>query len=257
LLGDLERSAEAEQLFRLFVAETEKTRPESVLNLANFLATRNRISEALDLCERVTGRCAPEMIAGVAVGALRLSEPTAAERERVENWLAGELRKKPDSIGLLVARADLLDAAGDYAGAVKVYRDLLERNATNLLALNNLAWLLAINQNKGEEALKLIDKAIQIAGPAGDFLDTQASVYMVLGRHDDAGKALEDAVQQTPTGLRFFHMTRAPEKAGHRDSAKEPWLKATKELRLNEKGLHPLERADFQKFNTAWTAPKG
>lgn len=257
LLADLDRPGEAEKLYRQYVAETEQKHPESNLALAGFLASRGRISEALDLCERVTGRCPSELVAGTAVGALRASEPTALERQRVQNWLTAEIRKKPESIPLLVARADLLDACGDYAGSVRVYRDLVERNPNNILALNNLAWLLAVHENKGEEALNLIEKAIQLAGPVGDFLDTEASVLIVLGKPDDAVKKLEDAVQQSPTGPRFFHMTQALEKAGRHESAREAWLKATKELSLKEQGLHPLERADYQKFNSAWTAPKG
>jgi tetratricopeptide (TPR) repeat protein len=257
LLNDLGRAAESEQLFRLYVEEAGPKHPESSLLLASFLAGHDRISEALDLCERLTARCQPEMIAGVAVGSLRLGQPTAAERDRVQSWLAAEIRKKPESPELLVARADLLDACGDYAGSVKVYRDLLSRRPDNILALNNLAWLLAVHENKGDEALQLIDRAIKIAGPIGDFLDTQASVLVTIGRQEDAVKKLEDAVQQNPTGSRYFHMTQALEKAGRHDSAREAWLKATKDWGLSEKVLHPLERTDFQKFNAEWSTPKG
>ncbi len=249
LLADLGRPAEAEELFRLYAARSEGSRPESVLALATFLAGHNRPGEALDLCERAAARCPPESVAGVAVGAVRLCEPTAKDLDRVRAWLDGEVRKKPDSVPLLVARADLMDASGDYAGAEQVYRDLLARNPHNVLALNNLSWLLAVRDNKGEEALKLIEKAIEIAGPVGDLLDTEASVLLVLGRSDEAVKRLEDAVLQLPTGQRYFHMTQAFSKAAKRDAARESWLKATKELLLKEKSLHPLERPDFQKFN--------
>jgi tetratricopeptide (TPR) repeat protein len=250
LLSDLGRPTEAETLYRQLVTATEKTRPESALALATFLASHKRLQEALDLCDQVASRCVPEVVAGVLVASLRLAEPTDADRKRVKDWLDAAARKKPDSMGLLVARADLLDACGDYEGSERVYRELLQRDKNNILALNNLAWLLAVRENKGEEALNMIKRAIELAGPGGDLLDTEASVLMVLGRPEDAIKKLEDAVQQTPTGARYFHLTQAFEKAGKRDAAKDAWQKATKELLLNERTLHPLERADFGKFQT-------
>ena len=82
-------------------------------------------------------------------------------------------------------------------------------------------------------------------------------MLLVLGRPEDAIKKLEDAVQQTPTGQRYFHLTQAFEKAGKRDAAKDAWQKATKELLLNERTLHPLERADFGKFQTDLSAAHG
>jgi cellulose synthase operon protein C len=257
LLSDLGRPVESEALFRFCVAETEKTQPENVLGLASFLATHNRLREALDLCEKAATRCPVERVAAVVVGALRFAEPTDADYKRVQAWLDGAIRNKPDSMYLLVARADLFDASGDYESSVRTYRELLERNPKNALVLNNLAWLLAVHDNKGEEALKLIDQAIELVGPVGDLLDTQASVYLVLGRSAEAIKKLEEAGQQAETGTRLFHLTQAYEKAGRKDAAKDTWMKATKELLLKEKALHPLERADFQKFNDELISNKG
>jgi tetratricopeptide (TPR) repeat protein len=257
MLDDIGRPVESEALYRLCVAETEKTRPESLLALASFMAVHNRMGEAFDLCEKAAEHCPAEKVATVFVGSLRLGEPTEADRKRVQDWLEGALRKKPESVYLLVAQADLLDACGDYEGSVRTYRDLLERNPKNVLALNNLAWLLAVHNRKGEEALKLIDQAIEIVGPVGDLLDTQASVYLVLGQADEAIKRLEEARQQGPTATRLFHLTQAYEKAGRRDAAKDAWIKATKEMSLKEKSLHPLERADFKRFNANLTTDNG
>jgi tetratricopeptide (TPR) repeat protein len=256
-LDDIGRPAESEALYRLGVAEMEKTRPETLLDLAAFLAMHNRLGEALDVCEKAADRCPPEKVAAVFVGSLRLGEPTDADRKRVQTWLEGALRKNPGSVYLLVARADLLDACGDYEGSVRTYRDLLERNPKNVLALNNLAWLLAVHDRKGDEALKLIDQAIEIIGPVGDLLDTQASVFLVLGQADEAIKKLEEAGHQSETPSRLFHLTQAYEKAGRHDAAKDAWIKATKEMSLKEKSLHPLERADYKKFNADFATNNG
>jgi tetratricopeptide (TPR) repeat protein len=256
LLADLGRPAEADALYRMAVDRSEKTKPECLLALASFLARQGRVRDALDMCDRAATRCPPEVVAGVYVGALRLSQPTDAERKRVRDWLETAIKNKPDSVGLLVARADMLDAFGDYEASEKVYRQLLERDKNNILALNNLAWLLAVRENKGEEAQGMINRAIELAGPVGDLLDTRASVLLVLDRPDDAVKCLEDAVQQLPNGQRYFHLTQAFEKAGKREAARDAWIKATKEMLLNEKTLHPLERADFSRFQSELSSGK-
>lgn len=256
LLDELGRPADAEQMFRLY-ADADKSSPEGTLALATYLAGHKRLPEALQLCERAATRYPPEAVALTAVGALRLGEAGEQDRDRVRTWLEAEIRKKPASAPLLIARADLLDAYGDYAGAEKVYRTLLEQNPSSVLVLNNLAWLLAVYGKNGQEALPLIEKAIALAGPGGDLLDTQASVYLTLGRPDEAVKKLESALQQMPTGSRYFHLAQAYDKAGQPASAKDAWQKATRELQLQEKALHPLERADFQRFNAEWAPPKG
>jgi predicted Zn-dependent protease len=155
---------------------------------------------------------------------------------------------------LLSARAELLDACRDYEGAERIYRDLLRREPNNAAAMNNLAWLLAERDNKGAEALTLVERAIEFAGPTADFLDTQASILLVLDRPRDAVKKLEDAIEQMPTGSRYFHLSRAFEMTGRRDAARDAWLRATREFSLNERGLHPLDRAYFEKLKTKMTS---
>jgi tetratricopeptide (TPR) repeat protein len=253
LLSGLGRPAEAESLYRLLTDGPEKTRAESVIAFASFLACHNRLREALDLCERASSWCPPEVVASVAVGSLRCSEPADADRKRVQSLLDSALGKKPDSVRLLVARGDFLDLCGDYDGAERVYRDLLARDANNLVALNNLAWLLAVRDRKGDEALGLIEHAIELAGPDGGLLDTEGSVLLALGRPEDAVKKLADAIEQTPTGPRYFHLAQALEKAGKYGPAGDAWLKATREMRLSERALHQLERGDFARLRVRFS----
>jgi tetratricopeptide (TPR) repeat protein len=253
LLSDLGRAAEAEGLFRLLVSRTEKTNPGSLLALAAFLGNHDRPRESLDLCDLASARCPVELVANVAVGCLRSPAATDADRKRVRNWLDAALVRNPDSVGLIVARGELLDACGDYDGSKGVYRNLLVRDANNLVALNNLAWLLAMQERKGVEALGLIEHAIDVAGPDGDLLDTQGSILLALDRPDEAAEKFAEAIDQTPTGQRCFHLALALEKTGKYSSACDAWLKAIKELNLSEKSIHSLERASFLKLQARFS----
>jgi predicted Zn-dependent protease len=254
LLTELGRPAEAETLYRFVVTQTEKSHPECALLFASFLSTQNRLNEALDLCTRAFSKCPVETVASVAIRCLRSCEGTDSDRQRVHELLESAVRQKPDSVGLLIARAEFLDASRDYEGAERVYRDLLARDPNNAVAMNNLAWLLAERDQKGAEALTLIERALQLAGPGADFLDTQASILLVLDRPRDAIKTLENAIEQMPTGSRYFHLSRVFELTGRRDAARDAWLRATKEFSLSERGLHPLERPYFAKLQAKMTS---
>ena len=108
---------------------------------------------------------------------------------------------------------------GKYAEAEAIYRQSLAANKDNVEALNNLAWQLALRDQKSEESLALVDRAIDIAGPNPALLDTRAVVLMQLSRAD---KALEDILQAVSSDpdkpvryfhLRAYHMTNAPVEA--------------------------------------------
>jgi tetratricopeptide (TPR) repeat protein len=256
LLTEVGRPGDAEAQLRRYVAESEGTRPESQLTMAYFLARRERLGEALEICHRAAGRCNPELVAEVAVNAMRLAPSTAAERDRMRIWLDEELKKKPDSDALLTARADLFDLCGDYAASQRTYRELLARNPENVVALNNLAWLLAVQENKGDEALTLIEHALRLKGPVAPLLDTQARVYLTLGQSEKSVSKLEEAIRQAPTATRYFHLSQALNKVGRNEAARDAWRKATKDLLLTEKLVHPLERPDFHELSAAYSKEK-
>ena len=65
----------------------------------------------------------------------------------------------------------------------------------NVVALNNLAYLLALNGGSQAEALALIQRAIDQAGPDPEMLDTRALVYLKGGQADRAGKDLRPDAQ--------------------------------------------------------------
>jgi tetratricopeptide (TPR) repeat protein len=256
VLVEIGRPVEAEAVMRNYVAEAQEARPECFLTMAYFLARRDHAGEALDFCDRAAARCNTEAVADTAVAVLRLSRPTAAERDHVRNWLDEELRKTPASAGLLVSRADLFEQYGDYASAERIYRDVLARQPNNVAALNNLAWLVAVQAGKGEEALELIGRALELAGPIAGLLDTQACVYLAMDRPEQAVGKLEQAVSEEPTGTRYFHLALALSRAGRGAAAGDAWRKAVNDQLLTERQVHALERAEFRKLSAEYAKAK-
>ena len=105
------------------------------------------------------------------------------------------------------------------------------------------------------DATITVDKH-KIRQALGNLLDTQAIVYLALGRPNEAVEKLEAAVQQAPTGTRYFHLTQALTKAGRSTAARDAWQKATKDFQLKEKQIHPLERDEFRRLDAEYSKDK-
>ena len=118
----------------------------------------------------------------------------------------------------------------------------------NLEALNNLAWLLAFQAGKEQEALELIDRAIEIAGSDPTLLDTRAVVYIQLGKPDPALESLRDALAIDPQkAVAYFHLARAYQLADNQGEARKA-LRRAEELGFKPETIDPLEQAVVAKL---------
>jgi tetratricopeptide (TPR) repeat protein len=245
LLDEFGLPGEAEPLYRQY-AEL-KGKPGNRFVYALFLARQGKVSPALDMIAEVRAQADPVEAVRAAVAVVCLTKARKADRERVGGWVQEELRKNPTSPRYLTLRADLDNASENYKEAVKQYKAVLENSPKHVLALNNLAWLLATNEEKPREALDLVNRAVEAAGPAAELLDTRGVIFTKLNRTDEAIHDLEDAATQTPTAAIYYHLSqayRAAERAAEADTA---WLKA-KEAGLKEDDLHALERPELRRL---------
>ena len=157
---------EAEAAYKAFVARDPR-QPERVLALAQFLARQDRVAEAMEILKKAWSTCRPEQVAAAALVTLRCpfggrdaeddrskpgwprpsgSGPTQSALRQTWGLFgssrAGSTRRRPISPGAPASSPDYSEA------------------------LNGLAWLLALRDpSKAEEALGLINKAIDAYGP--------------------------------------------------------------------------------------------
>jgi Tfp pilus assembly protein PilF len=165
----------------------------------------------------------------------------------VERWLLGAIDKSPRSANLLVCLADLRDLQGRYLEAEKLYRQAVAADPRNVVALNNLAYLLALQGNQSHEALKLLGEAIAVAGPTPELLDTRALVQLKLGQPQSAIKDLEDAIADSPLPPLCYHLAQAHHLARNAGAARAA-LRQAKALGLQADQLHALERPAYQQL---------
>jgi tetratricopeptide (TPR) repeat protein len=248
LLEEFGHTGAAEELYRLFV--TRSARPDAVLALANFLGRHQRTQEALDLCERAGPKLAPETVALAGVTVLYAAPAKSEDCRRVEQWLEAALRKNPNGIGLWLQLAALRNLQERYADAEALYRRVLDQEPRQALALYNLAWLLAVRGGSQAEALKLIQQALEVAGPLPDFLGTRAVIYLKMGQADQAIKDLEAALDVAPTALRYYYLALAQQTARNRSAALAAFRQAQAAgLKIHD--LHPLERNSYRELLAA------
>lgn len=235
--------AAAESLLRQYVAE----RPLEALRLGAFLARQGRIDEALELIEDRWEADTPIALAGAMVALLRHPAATPEQLRRAENVLKAALVKFDRAVPLLLVTADYYSNHGRYREAESNYREIIDKNPNDAVALNNLAVLLALQGTKTDEALELINRAIGIAGPVAPMLDSRASVHLARGNPQDALKDLAGAISEQPSPVRRFHQAQAFEMAGQRPEAVRAMRQALDDG-LTPEMLQPLERPAFERM---------
>jgi cellulose synthase operon protein C len=246
LLEEIGQTAAAEDAYRKLTGQA--TYREGELLLAEFLARQGRVDEALDLCAK--GKTASlDLATSVAVTAVQESpSPSEAQCKRVESLLQEAVQKSP-STAFVSRLAALRTVQGNYADAEALYRQVLMRDPQDITTLNNLAFLLGLHSNKAAEGLRLINRAIDLAGKAPELLDTRAIIYHKLGAMENALEDLNAAIQDAESATLLFHRAQVQMPSDKRAAAAS--LKRAQELKLTRASLHPLERPAYDELSLA------
>jgi tetratricopeptide (TPR) repeat protein len=245
LLEDLRLYPAAEELFRRFAAEPG--RPANVLTLAEYLGRRGRIREALDLCDKAWTNLPAGQPAYTGIQVLFSSNVEPADCARVAARLETAIKAAPDDIALTFYLANVRILQGRYADAETIFLAAFERNKSSSTPLNNLAWLLSLQDGKTARALETVNQAISIGGAVPEYLDTRGVIYLAMGRSDLAIKELEDAVAVAPTPDNHFHLAQAYFAAKREIDAVDA-LHEAQNLGLKPETLHPFERKAYQRL---------
>jgi|GEM_PF-1250018 len=222
-------------------------RPESVVAAAGLLAADGRAEEAFAKIERHS-KMLPmrvKVMAGLAV--LRSGSTTPRQIALVQEWLTASKNGEPGSVAVLLNEADFCNLQGDSAKAESAYEAVLQIEDRNVVALNNLAWLLAANPQKAERAAELLEKAVKEIGLTGELLDTRARIKIASRQFDAAERDLLQALSQEKTGLRMFHLALAMQsQSPPRNDEAAAMMQKAKAKGLKEQSIHPADIALYR-----------
>lgn len=250
------RSA-AERIIRNYVEAV----PNEQLLLANFLGEHGDLEECLTMCQKYVDGGTLQSPIEVALANLRNRRNEATEKQfaRVEGWIQRARKEIKSPFAAKFFEADLRDIQGKYDETEAIYRDVLAqqglRDAETVTALNNLAYIVAMRDNNGEEAIQLIQKAIDINGPMAELLDTRGMVQVSLNKPEEAIKDIEAALVERPDWLKFLHLAVAQLRANRIEAVSDAYQEAERRG-LNERQVPPLERKFFVEVKQAVEADK-
>lgn len=164
--------------------ESDETRWVSIwLDAAGQAATRDDVQQAI---ERITSFAMRTPRAMLALGSAwhqvvrRFDDAEAADRAMT---LATQALAADSELRLasLLLRAQVAEAQGDPTQAESLYREAIAVNENNVIALNNLAYLLVRGQQQCDEAAALADRALEVAPDVPEILDTRAQAALCAG----------------------------------------------------------------------------
>ena len=160
------------------------------------------------------------------------------------------LARFPNHIGLLYARAMLLEKLEQWDLLEQDLRKILSIQPDNTMALNALGYTFANRSVNLKEALALILKAHQINSADPAILDSLGWVQYRLGNLDQALDFLQKAYNSLPDAEIAAHLSEVLWQLGRKDEARNLWnevLKSSPTHKIIKETINRLDQGFTQR----------
>jgi len=177
-------------------------------------------------------------------------EPEA--KDTAEYLLRMLLEHHPDFSPAMNTLALVLQTTGRFEESAALYERILAMEPNNVIAVNNLAWILCEEQGQYRKALDLSLRGLEMAPEYVDLIDTCAVTYLRLGQYDKAiqelTRCLELCPANSPTAsCAHLHLAQALASVGRKSQA-DANLKKALDLNGRVGGLSSAEVAEAQQL---------
>ncbi len=231
--------------------ENAKAQASSVVLL---LARSGKWQQSLDTLQKALPDLPVPELGQVASALATQLKGNSEALARLHSIVQSALDTHGRVVPLLQALVWVADAQRNYSDVESLYREIVKADPKNVVALNNLAEVLALTGRDPREALQLVEQAIAAAGPISAFLDTRATVYRALGEPD---KAVRDMQTVIVDGLKPNALVRLALAYAQQNNLPEAAkaLAQARNLAFNPDQLHPLEQDDYQELTKKLPTP--
>jgi tetratricopeptide (TPR) repeat protein len=232
----------AKELFDTLI-KAEPNDPTPVMTMGQLLRKEKRWTEVNQLLSlwRTTNPKDAETATNMARILAGSGDKEALQM--AEDQLRMILDPNPESVSTLVLLGMLMQDAGRNEEASRLNRRILELDPNNVIAINNLAWMLCDQASPSPEAIKealdLANRGLKLVPDYMDLLDTRGVVYYKSGDMEKAEADLLKCIELLPvnspqSAAPHFHLARAYAATNRRTQALEH-LKVG--LNLNRKNV--------------------
>jgi tetratricopeptide (TPR) repeat protein len=157
--------------------------------------------------------------------------------------------KPEDRNYLLFMRGELAERQKHYELAEQYFRQALEKDPDSAMVLNYLGYMLADKGRQLPEALKMIQKAVELEPMNGAYLDSLGWAYFKLSEYELAEENLRQAVERDQTDPTVHdHLGDLYEKTGRIRLAAAQWeISLAQFAKSAAADVEPAEVAKVQK----------
>jgi Tfp pilus assembly protein PilF len=135
----------------------------------------------------------------------------------------------PSAVAPQVLLAEIYTVAGEAELAAERYRKVIALQPSHAVALNNLAYDMAVREKKPAEALPMARKALATAPDNATILDTVGWIEFLLGNNAEAARLLVMAAKGAPRNAEIrLHSAMALAAQGARAAAATELAEALK-----------------------------
>ena len=120
------------------------------------------------------------------------------DRANARRALEQAVELAPSAAASRMLLADLLNVANEPALASEQYRKVVALQPNNAVALNNLAYDIAVREKKPAEALPMAQRALTLNPREPTILDTVGWIQYLMGNTAEAAKILVQAARGAP-----------------------------------------------------------
>ncbi len=205
--------------------------PAPVLGLAQVLVWEKQWAELNQLVRRWRNGHPEDDEVMTAIARALAGTRDEEALQMAEGLLQAVLARHPNSLSSLMILGMLMQGEGRHEEAAALNRKILELDPNNIIAMNNLAWVLCEEQGQPEEALTLAEKGMTIASEYTDLIDTRGVIHYRLGHLKEAAADFSRCIELYPAHLPSlapvrFHLARVYAQMGRKTEAIEELRKA-------------------------------
>jgi tetratricopeptide (TPR) repeat protein len=200
------------------------------LLLVDALADEGKMDEALATAKGLIDNTKEDRKTWLELSELYKRMRRWKDAEDALNKAGALTTEKSDQTYMLFLRGALADRERHLEQAEQFFRQVLDQDPGNAMALNYLGYMLADKGVRLPEALKLVRKAVELDPMNGAYLDSLGWTYFKLGQYELAEENLRKAVERDQTDPTVHdHLGDLYEKTGRIRLAAAQW-----ELSLSE-----------------------